>query len=298
MKKYIVFFLLTVSMSTQAQTILEDQFHFNFLALNPAFAGAKDVFSLNAMLGNQFNGTLKPQQIYQLFSTDGAIQQGRGGLALQAYNSNITGFNNSGVKVAYAYRKQIGDLFSVGLGADAGFIYQPTIIAGLGLKQMFPYAGLGGVLNAERFFLSLSKPVLFINDEGLFNSKKPFYSMLGISFGEMEGTMLNLSALVETNKAVGNSFYLNGKAWFGQKFALGASYRSQEVSGLRVNKVIPMAEIQISDAIRLGASYDFKPATYRSTNSQSNFQQNGILQVYFRYEGNQDDRSTNRLKYY
>lgn len=298
MKRYILIAFLAVAHLAQSQTILEDQFHFNFLALNPAFAGAKDVFSLNAMLGNQFNGTLKPQQIYQLFSTDGAIQQGRGGLALQAYNSNITGFNNSGVKVAYAYRKQIGDLFSVGLGADAGFIYQPTIIAGLGLKQMFPYAGLGGVLNAERFFLSLSKPVLFINNEGLFNSKKPFYSMLGISFGEMEGTMLNLSALVETNKAVGNSFYLNGKAWFGQKFGLGASYRSQEISGLRVNKVIPMAEIQISDAIRLGASYDFKPATYRSTTSQSNYQQRGILQVYFRYEGNQDSRSTNRLKYY
>lgn len=298
MKKYFLVAFMAFSSLANAQTILEDQFQFNFLALNPAFAGARETFSMNAMLGNQFNGTLRPQQIYQLFSTDGAIQQGRGGLGLQAFNSNSAGFNNSGVKVSYAYRKQIGDLFAVALGADAGFIYQPTILAGLGLKQMYPYAGLGGLLNAERFYVSVSKPVAFIKDEGLYNSKKPFYTMLGFSLGEYDGTMFNLSALIETNKTVGNGFHLNGKAWFGRKFGLGVSYRSQEVSGARVNKVIPMAEFQVSDAIRLGASYDSKPPTYQTPNSTSNFKQNGILQIYFRYEGRGDERSTNRLKYY
>lgn len=298
MKKYFLAAFMAISVFANAQTILEDQFQFNFLALNPAFAGARETFSLNAMLGNQFNGSLRPQQIYQLFSSDGAIQQGRGGLALQAFNSNITGLNNSGVKMAYAYRKKFGDLFTVGIGADAGFIYQPTILAGLGLKQMYPFAGLGGLVTADRFFLGLSKPVLFINDEGLFNSKKPFYTQLGVSFGEYEYTMFNLSALVETNKSVGNNFYLNAKAWFNKKYGLGASYRSQEITGGRTNKVVPMVEMQISDAIRLGLSYDPKPATYQTSTSQNTFKQNGILQIYFRYEGSGNDRSTSRLKYY
>ena len=298
MKKYFLAACMAFSTLANAQTILEDQFQFNFLALNPAFAGARETFSMNAMLGNQFNGTLRPQQIYQLFSTDGAIQQGRGGLGLQAFNSNSAGFNNSGLKVDYAYRRKIGDLFSVALGANAGFIYQPTLLAGLGLKQMYPYAGLGGLLNAERFYVSLSKPVAFIKDEGLYNSKKPFYTMLGFSVGEFDGTMFNVSALIETNKAGGNGFYLNGKAWFSRKFGLGISYRSQDISGARVNKIIPMAEFQVSDAIRLGASYDSKPPTYQNPNSTSNFQQRGILQIYFRYEGHGDERSTNRLKYY
>lgn len=298
MKKYFLVAFMAFSSFANAQTILEDQFQFNFLAINPAFAGARETFSMNAMLGNQFNGSLRPQQIYQLFSTDGVIQQGRGGLGLQAFNSNSAGFNNSGIKVAYAYRKQIGDLFSVALGADAGFIYQPTLLAGIGLKQMYPYVGLGGLLNAERFYVSVSKPVAFINDEGLYNSKKPFYTMLGFSLGEYDGTMFNISALIETNKTVGNGFYLNGKAWFSRKFGLGISYRSQEVSGARVNKLIPMAEFQVSNAIRLGASYDSKPPTYSTQNSTSNFKQNGILQIYLRYEGLGNERSTNRLKYY
>ncbi|MDZ7934593.1 MAG: PorP/SprF family type IX secretion system membrane protein [Emticicia sp.] len=298
MKKYFLVTFLAFSSLANAQTLLEDQFQFNFLALNPAFAGARETFSMNAMLGNQFNGTLRPQQIYQLFSTDGAIQQGRGGLGLQAFNSNSAGFSNSGVKISYAYRKQIGDLFSVALGADAGFIYQPTLLVGSGLKQMYPYAGLGGLLNAQRFFVSLSKPVAFINDEGLFNSKKPFYTMLGFSLGEYDGTMFNISTLIETNKATGNGFNLNGKAWFARKFGLGVSYRSQEISGARVNKLIPMAEFQVSDAIRLGASYDSKPPTFNQVGSSNNFQQRGILQIYLRYEGHGLERSTNRLKYY
>lgn len=299
MKKHLLGLILILSQIAQAQTILEDQFHFNFLALNPAMAGARETFSLNAMLGNQFNGSIRPQQIYQLFSTDGAIQQGRGGLALQAYNSNIIGFNNSGVKMAYAYRKKFGELFTLGIGADAGFIYQPTIITGLGLKQMYPYAGLGGLLTADRFFLGLSKPVLFINSEGLYNTKKPFYTQLGVSFGDYERTMLNLSALIESNKSIGNNFYLNAKAWFNQKIGLGISYRSQEIGNEpRINKIIPMAEMQLSEAIRLGLSYDPKPTTYQTAASQGNFKQNGILQLYFRYEGRADSRSTNRLKFY
>ncbi len=298
MKKTLLILLLIITNIAQAQTILEDQFHFNYLALNPAFAGARETFSLNAMLGNQFAGSLRPQQIYQLFSTDGAIQNGAGGIALQAFNSNITGLNNSGMKIAYAYRKRFGELFTVGVGADVGFIYQPTLLAGLGLKQMYPYAGLGGLLTAEKFFLSVSKPVAFMNSEGLYNSKKPFYTMLGASFGEYDGTMFNLSALIETNKSVGNNFYLTGKAWFNSKFGLGVSYRSQEISGGRTNKVVPMIEYQMSESIRLGLSYDPKPATYQTSGTQGTFKQNGIFQLYVRYEGRQDDRSTNRLKFY
>ena len=282
----------------QAQTILEDQFQFNFLALNPAFAGARETFSLNAMLGNQFNGRLRPQQVYQLFSSDGAIQQGRGGLGLQAFNSNASGFTNTGVKASYAYRKQVGDLFLVALGADAGFIYQPALLAGVGLKQIYPYAGFGGLLNAERFYLSLSKPVLFIDDEGLFSSKKPFYTMVGTSLGDFENKMINVSALIESNKEVGNNYAFNAKLWLHDKFGLGLSLRSQKSDAFRTNRIIPMAEIQFSPAIRLGVSYDPKPPTFRSQGLQSSFQQSGILQIFLRYEGSKENQKISRLKYY
>lgn len=298
MRKYLVLLLLLpIATVVKAQTILEDQFQFNFLALNPAMTGARETFSLNGMFGNQFNGTLRPQQIYQLFSMDGSIQEGRGGLGLQAYNSNIAGFNNAGAKVSYAYRQKFGELFSVALGANAGFIYQPTIVTGQGLKQMFPYAGLGGLFSTDQFFLSVSKPVLFISD-GLFNSKKPLYTMLGFSLGELENVMLNVSGMLESNKGAKSNFFITAKAWFKQKAGFGIVYRSESPFGQKINKVVPMVEFQLGDNFRVGGSYDFKPFAYPTSSSVGSFQQRGIFQLYLRYEFLRDDSNNNRLKYY
>ncbi|MBA4848773.1 PorP/SprF family type IX secretion system membrane protein [Emticicia sp. BO119] len=297
MRKYLLLLLLPIATVVKAQTILEDQFQFNFLALNPALTGTRETFSLNGMFGNQFNGTLRPQQIYQLFSMDGPIQEGRGGLGLQAYNSNIAGFNNAGAKISYAYRQKFGDVFSVALGADAGFIYQPTIVTGQGIKQMFPYAGLGGLFSTEQFFVSVSKPVLFIS-EGLFNSKKPLYTMIGFSLGETENIMFNVSGLLESNKDTKANFFLTAKAWFKQKAGFGILYRSESQFGQKVNKVVPMVEFQLGDSFRVGGSYDFKPLAYPTSSSAPSFQQRGIFQLYLRYEFLRDDSSNSRMKYY
>lgn len=297
MRKYLLLLLLPITTLVKAQSVLEDQFQFNFLALNPAMTGARESFSLNGMFGNQFNGTLRPQQIYQLFSMDGPIQEGRGGLGLQAYNSNIAGFNNAGAKVSYAYRQKFGDVFTLALGADAGFIYQPTIVTGQGIKQMFPYAGLGGLFTTDQFFLSVSKPVLFISD-GLFSSKKPLYTMLGFSLGEMENIMFNVSGTVEANKGRPLNFFITAKAWFKQKAGFGIMYRSELLLETKINKIVPMVEFQLGDSFRLGGSYDFKPLAYSNSSSQSNFQQRGIFQLYLRYDFLRDGDSNNRLKYY
>lgn len=297
MQKYFISFLFFFTFIAKAQTVLENQFQFNYLALNPAFAGAKDAFSLNAMLGNQFNGTGgRPQQIYQLFSMDGPIQQGSGGLALQAFNSSVAGLNKSGAKIAYAYGVSLTDNLAFRLGVDGGFIYQPTIVSGLGLKQMFPYAGLGGLLHSETYFVSISKPILLINNDGLFLNKKPLYTMVGGSLGELEGTMINLSAMYEMNKGLGSDLFLNGKVWFAQKLGVGVSYQMLKSYSTKVNKIVPMVEYQVAPSFRLGASYDPKPTSF--TSSSTAVKQRGILQIYLRYEPRQDDREVSRLKYY
>jgi type IX secretion system PorP/SprF family membrane protein len=296
MRRYLFLLLIPIATFVKAQTILEDQFQFNFLALNPAMTGARETFSLNGMFGNQFNGSLRPQQIYQLFSMDGSMQEGRGGLGLQAYNSNIAGFNNAGAKVSYAYRQKFGDLFTVALGADAGFIYQPTIITGQGIKQMFPYAGLGGLFSTDQFFLSISKPVLLISN-GLFNSKKPLYTMLGFSLGDKENIMMNVSGTLESNKDTKSNFFITAKLWFKQKAGFGIMYRSESPFGTRINKVVPMVEFQLGNSFRVGGSYDFKPLAYPTSSSQS-FQQRGIFQLYLRYEFLNENSSNSRMKYY
>ncbi|WP_337042444.1 PorP/SprF family type IX secretion system membrane protein [Emticicia sp. 17c] len=302
MKKYLFILLLPLTTFVKAQTILENQFQFNFLALNPAFAGSRETFSLNGMLGNQFNGTIRPQQMYQLFSMDGPVQQGQGGLALQAHNdnSNTVGFNNSGVKISYAYRKKFGDIFTLGLGANAGFIYQPIITTTLGAKQLFPYVGLGGLFSSERFFVSVSKPVLFINEAVILNNKKPFYSMLGFSLGEIENLMMNVSGLLETNKDKKANIFITAKVWVKKSVGVGVMYRSEtNPLGDKKNKIIPMAEFQITDSFRLGASYDANPFSFPdASGSTPTTKRGGVLQLFLRYDFIRDDSNDSRLKYY
>jgi type IX secretion system PorP/SprF family membrane protein len=299
MRKYIFLLLLPIATVVKAQTALEDQFQFNFLALNPAMTGARDNFSLNAMLGNRFAGTIRPQQVYQLFSMDGPTNEGRGGLGLQAYNSNIDGFSNAGAKISYAYRQKFGDAFTLALGVDGGFIYQP-LITSTGRKQLFPYAGLGGLLSTERFFFSISKPSLITGKSQPLFMKKPLYTMVGISLGEIEGTMLNVSGMLEANKNAKANFFITAKVWIKKSVGVGVIYRSEtDPLGSKQNKVIPMAEFQFTNSFRLGASYDANPYVYANTGSSgSNSRRGGVLQLFFRYEFIRDNSSDSRLKYY
>ncbi|UTA67247.1 PorP/SprF family type IX secretion system membrane protein [Emticicia sp. 21SJ11W-3] len=297
MRKYLFLMLLPMATMVRAQSILEEQFQFNFLALNPAMTGARETFSLNGMFGNQFNGTLRPQQVYQLFSMDGVIQQGKGGLGLQAYNSNVSGFDNAGAKLSYAYREQFRNGLTVSVGANAGFIYQPVILSGTGVKQMFPYLGLGGMLATKQFFVGLSKPVLLIND-GLYNSKQPVYTMIGASVGEPENVMLNISGTLETSKGEKPGVFLTAKVWMNEQIGLGLLYRAETHMGRKVNKIVPMAEFQLGESFRLGGSYDFRPLAYSGSASQEIFQQRGIFQLYIRYEFLGEYGSCSRMKYY
>ncbi len=299
MKKYLFLLLLPIATLVKAQTALEDQFQFNFLALNPAMTGARDNFSLNAMLGNRFAGSIRPQQIYQLFSMDGPVNQGRGGLGLQAYNSNINGFNNAGAKISYAYRHKFGDVFTLALGVDGGFIYQPVITSS-GTKQLFPYAGLGGLLTTEKFFLSISKPSLITSKTQPFYTKKPLYTMVGASFGEIENVMMNVSGMLESNKGAKANFFISAKVWIKKSVGLGILYRSESNPvGVKENKIIPMAEFQFTNSFRLGASFDANPFSYEtSTGTGSDDRRGGVLQLFFRYEFIRDDNADSRLKYY
>lgn len=297
MRKYLFIFFLPIATLVKAQTVLEEQFQFNFLALNPAMTGARENFSLNGMFGNQFNGTLRPQQVYQLFSMDGTIQQGKGGLGLQAYNSNVRGFDNAGAKLSYAYREQFRNGLTLSAGANAGFIYQPLLLGTQGSRQMNPYLGLGGLVSAKQFYLGVSRPVLLISD-GVYNTKKPFYTMIGGSLGEPENVMLNVTGTVESNKGEKTNVYITAKVWFIEQVGLGFLFRSETHIGRKVNKIIPMAEFQIGESFRLGGSYDFKPLAYPSTASQEIFQQRGIFQLYLRYEFLGEYGSSSRMKYY
>ena len=103
-------FFFGVFVPTIAQDILYNNSNFNLLALNPAFAGARKEFSLTGLFGNQFNGTVTPQQVSQVLSLDGQTGNHNNGLGLQAFNNGLANQNQQGVLIDYAYRLPISDI--------------------------------------------------------------------------------------------------------------------------------------------------------------------------------------------
>jgi hypothetical protein len=290
MKKTILLILTTIHFAS-AQTVQQEQYQFNQLAINPAFAGAKGNFNLTALLGNQFNGSFRPQQISQILSIDGAVRDGKGGLGIQAFNDRSNFYPNSlGLTTQYAHRINIGELFSVAIGLQGGFINQ-----NINFVNTFKfYYGGGVLLQTKGFFLGLSQPVIGHQNPVFFIKNKPFYSSLGMSFGDVEGTMLNTSAMLISGDNKG--FHLNAKAWFKQKFGAGISYRSENKN----NKIIAMAEYQLSPSVRVGASYDSKPFDNYQINigSGQSLQARPVIQLLFKYELLQDEQVNNRLRFF
>jgi type IX secretion system PorP/SprF family membrane protein len=302
MKKlpFLLAFCLFANNST-AQSLLYENSFFNIMATNPAFAGARKDFNLNALLGSRFNGTNTPQQISQIISLDGQVGQHSNGLGMQAFNGTLGNLNTQGVLIDYAYRIPVGETISFSLGLRGGFTYLPSFYASTsgGATQFFPYAGVGALVSSDDFFVSLSEPVVLSKDasSGIVN-QKPFFASAGYSLEPSEKIMFNPNVQYEINSFSGNALNLNAKVWFSRKFAVGAFFKSKS-EGLTpsFSKFIGSIEVKASNSIRLGLSYDDDPYAGLSQNPNS-YGTGGILQIFFRYETTSEREGTNRLKFF
>src|SRR5690606_4703716 len=64
------------------------QYIFNGLILNPAYAGSKEIWNVNAIYRDQWTG-LEGRPTTQTFSADGSIKENKIGLGFQVINDKI-----------------------------------------------------------------------------------------------------------------------------------------------------------------------------------------------------------------
>ena len=85
------------------QDAMYSQYMFNTLAINPAYAGSRDMLSATAMLRSQWVGIAGAPET-QTISFDMPLRNKKIGLGVQAFNDNIGITNLNGGFVSYAYR--------------------------------------------------------------------------------------------------------------------------------------------------------------------------------------------------
>jgi len=292
-KIIIVSLLLGGAFGVRAQqNPMYSQYMFNTMAINPAYAGSRNVVSATALHRNQWSGMEGAPKTTTL-TIDAPFRNKRVGLGIQLINDQLGISKTTGAVLSYAYRIRMdkgslafgvqgsgvqyrADYTSVDLGN--GGAYDPAFAENVN-KMLFNF-GTGVYYNSDKFYIGLSAQDLLNtriteyeapNDSagGSFKNLHLFFAT-GYVFALDETFKLKPSVLVKGVKGAPVEADINAMLWINDVIAVGAQYRtSADVAGI--------LEVQATPQIRIGYSYDYSVTRLRNFNS-------GSHEIMLRYE--------------
>ncbi|WP_247231671.1 type IX secretion system membrane protein PorP/SprF [Telluribacter sp. SYSU D00476] len=311
-KKWTAMALLTLGVGSTEVLAQQDkmysQYMFNMMALNPAYAGSRDVLSATGLYRNQWvNVDGAPKTM--TFTLDAPINKERVGLGLQVYNDQIGLQNETGVFASYAFRIKVGDRSTLGLGLQAGAIsfkwdltearlnpggtVDPAFATNI--SKILPNFGTGIYISNDKSYFGVSVPQLIVNNLSDYDSgehrakqRRHAYMMAGFVVGLSNSLKLKPSMLVKYANGAPLGFDGNINLWINDRLALGTSYRRNQYSTLQnsaemytSDAVVGMLEVQLTDQFRIGYAYDMMLNGLRQSNLSIN---SGSHEVMLRYE--------------
>lgn len=294
MKKILVsIFALSLFFSeTKAQQqAMYSQYMFNTLAINPAYAGSRNVTSATALFRSQWVG-MDGAPKTGTFTIDAPINNKKVGLGLQVYSDKIGITSNNGAIVSYAYRirMQTGTL---AFGLQGGYSQyranlNDVVLNSYGSQDLafnqninkgMLNLGTGVYYNSDRFYVGLSAPQLLNNKLGDFavtndnvytGQAVHLFLATGYVFRLSEDFDLKPSILVKGVKGAPIQADLNASLWIKQVFSIGVQYRTEA-------DIAAMIEVQATPQLRFGYAYDRSTTNLVKLNS-------GSHEIMLRYE--------------
>lgn len=287
------------------------QYMFNMLAVNPAYAGSRDVLSMTGLYRQQWVG-IQGSPTTETFTIDLPIKREKVGLGLQAYNDQVGAFRNTGVYATYSYRVKVSQRATLAMGIQGGVTNligdltsvrrtingnDPDAAFTQNISTLLPNFGTGFYLSTDKGYIGISCPMIIQNnytatgkeDTSRTQRAKQFrhyFAMMGFVVGLSNSLKLKPSVLVKmgTDNGVSAALDFNLNLWIKDRVAVGASWRTNNnnfnksvFANQNGDAVIGMLELQLSDQLKLGYAYDF------AINGLQNRQQ-GSHEVMLRYE--------------
>ncbi len=261
---------------------------FNGLAINPAYAGSREIISATGLFRKQWVG-IKGAPTTQTYTIDAPVSEEKVGLGLTIYNDKIGVSNNLGAYFSYAYRFKIAK-GNLAFGLQAGvnqfkatystvtYTEQSSVDGAFveNVNQISPNFGSGVYYNTDRFYLGASVPRLLdvkITNGGtsatIIQTRHYFFTT-GYVFDLNPDIKVKPSILFKMVKGAPMQLDLNANFWFFDALAVGASYRSGDSFDV-------LLELQLNRQIRIGYAYDFTTSELRKYNS-------GSHEIMLRYE--------------
>lgn len=289
-------FILGVTPQVQAQQeAMFTQYMFNGLALNPAYAGSHESLSATALFRDQWTG-LNGAPTTQTFSLHSPIRNAKIALGLQVIHDKITVFNQTGVTGSYAYRI-FTDKGTLSLGLQVGFTsYNADLtelrpqdpsdnVFSVDVNKFMPNLGAGVYYYTDKFYVGLSVPQFINNslDEQVIEEdsdarqERHYFLTSGYMFELSHNVKLKPNFLLKVVEGAPIELDLNANVLFSDVLWLGLSWRSMA-------DIDAMMQLQVTDQLLLGYSYDFANTTdLRRVNSGSH---ELMINYRFRYAKN------------
>ncbi len=286
-KLFILIILVTgLKGSVSAQTDLQfSQYMFNYLYINPAYAGYKEQVNATTFFRAQYLG-FKGAPTTASVSVDAPVFSDNMGLGLQVNSDQIGIQNTLTANFAYSYRVAVGEDARLCFGLMGGisqFTSDPS--------RSNPYDGGDAVITRGAY-----SNLDFTTKAGLFYYNSNFYvgasasnmftknihsSGLGIAVPDMEKHYyLSGGALVQLTDELAlkpsfllkdpqagistadiNCFLLiDSKLWIGGSYRMGVPINTQAInrgSATNQNAAVFLAEFYVNDRLRIGYAYDY-----------------------------------------
>lgn len=249
---------------------MSNQYVFNGLAINPAYAGSEDALSTTLMYRNQWSGFKgAPKTITAALHTP--IGKERIGIGLLVVNDQIGVNSETNILGNYAYMIEMGEgklSFGVALGItlmdikwnqlDAGDINDMELLGEIE-KLANPNFGAGLYYHNEQFYFGLSVP-FFLSYSYNSTSKKielqndfdeyNYHITSGYKFRISSNTKLFPSFLIKYHPDNAFQADVNAQVIFFERFWAGFIYRTKDACAV-------ITQLAITNQFRLAYSYDF-----------------------------------------
>ncbi|MBX2894428.1 MAG: type IX secretion system membrane protein PorP/SprF [Cyclobacteriaceae bacterium] len=280
--------LLMVAAYTKAmaqQDAMYSQYMFNYLLVNPGYAGSRDVLSMTGMYRRQWiNVEGAPSTM--TFSADMPLANEKMGVGLTVFKDKLGVEANTGVYASYAYRVRLSQKGTLSFGANAGFTQYSANLADVNqpnndpafsanVREINPNFGFGMFYSTDKFYASLALPHMLNNKltnlEALSSRMKRHYFLgMGYVVGVSPNVKLKPSFLLKMVDGAPLQTDFNLNIWYLDKLGIGGSYRTGDA-------VVALLEFQATTGLRFGYAYDI-------TTSELARYASGTHEVMIRYE--------------
>ncbi|MFT4033741.1 MAG: PorP/SprF family type IX secretion system membrane protein [Siphonobacter sp.] len=297
MRRLLVCLGLLISGAASAQMdAIYSTYPFNPLALNPAYAGSRDVTSMtfiNRRRSVMYRNTYSSQ--YLTVDTPAGERFGLGFQAFRdAYSVASVGFYGS---LSYKYKFSETQYLSIGTQLGVTQVVPPNNYVG---NNVYPFSlGLGIQYKTSRFYVGLSSQnltgsTIYANTSYAYDNASPVFLTAGYVATLTEDVMLKTATVIKTLHSDVKAD-LNATLWY-HKLGLGLWYQSstKDLSGRA--GILGTAELQLGDKFRIGASHDFNAKT--SGNLSFDTAESTIWQFFLRYEFDNGSGKVGQMRYF